>query len=365
MRALRSGKTRPLFWLGAAAALSFALRPNMVSVFIVLFIAWAMLNIRQGGLLLKGTLATLAGVLLILLPLAGFFGARHALPDLVDQVFRYNWYYARPSEIGLVTRLTAFSPNVLPLVLGGLLGLFVTLGVQPAASAKQRDALLPVLCASFLLEIGLAGVSGYDFPHYFLPTLLLAALILVMFIDLILKKLTPVEPGRTSPLAAVTAGIVLLGLNGFAIAALARLDLTPRQLVPPRAEMTAFLGSDTPLLMWGAETGYLYEIGATPPTRYVYQYPLLNNGYCTAAKGDEFLQAVRTQLPVIIDASSTNSWTPALDAALRGKETWKAVSFGEMRCLQVFYQFVDENYARVFTFEQNNWKVYLPLTAAP
>jgi len=365
MLALRSGKIRPLFWLGVSAALSFALRPNLISVFIVLFLAWGNVNLKKGSLLLKGTLVTLAGALLILLPIVGFFGARGALPDLVDQAFLYNWYYARPSEIGLITRLTTFSADVLPLVLGGLLALYFTLAVQPAGTGKPRDDLMLVLCASFLLEIGFAGVSGYDFAHYFLPLLLLAAILLVFFTDLLVKKFTTGQPEKTPRFIVIPAGILLLGLNGLAIAALARLDLTPRQLVPPRAEMAAFLGAHTPLLMWGNETWYMYEIDAAPPTRYVYQYPLLNNAYCSDAKGDEFLQAVRTKLPVIIDASSTNSWTPSLDPVLRESETWKAVSFGEMRCLQGFYRFVDENYGKGFTFEQNNWKVYLPLNAAP
>jgi len=125
-------------------------------------------------------------------------------------------------------------------------------------------------------------------------------------------------------------------------------------------EISFWRGDRSSLLIWGAETGYLYQIGANPPTRYVYQYPLLNNGYCSDANGNEFLQAVRSELPVIIDASSTNSWTPTLNPVLRGKETNKAVSFGEMSCLQAFFRFVDENYTRVFTFEQNNWNVYLP-----
>jgi len=358
INAIESGRNWPLLILGSSAAMVFALRPNLIAVFIVSFAVWLIDGLRRKTSILKGILFTISGALLILVPIVLFFASRHAMKDLLDQMFIYNFLYSQSVQLNLWEKLTRYYIYTLPVVLLGLLGLLFTAGIQPKKAGNPLPVmLLRILTYSFLLEMVFSQISGFDFPHYLLPLMLIGSLILILFFDGILSN---VIPGNLKLGVNLVLILTLVGLCVNFIVEISTYNFTPRKMFIDPEIMQKYIEPQPSILIWGAESTFHYLVGIPSPTRYVYQYPLVRDAYCTEEKGQEFLQDIKATMPMIIDASISNTWMPNLppDANLDGPP--KTVIFGSLQCLQGFFDFFESHYEPVYIIPGNRWTIYLP-----
>ena len=363
IKAIESGRNWQLLVLGSSAALAFTLRPNLIAVFIVSFTAWLIDGLRRKRPVLKGILLTISGALLILVPLVLFFVSRHAMKDLLDQVFLYNFLYSESTHINLWEKLTRYYIYTLPVILLGLFGLLFTVGIQLKKPwISHHFMLLKILTYSFLLEMIFSQISGFDFPHYSLPLMLMGTMITMLFFD---GFYSAMNPGNRKFGLNLILFLAMAGLSTRFIVEISTYDFTPRKFYIDPEVMQMYIEPQPSILVWGAESTFHYLVDIPSPTRYVYQYSLVRDEYCTEGKGDEFLQAIEETMPMIIDASISNTWMPPLppDIDLDGPQ--KTVTFGSMQCLQEFFDFFETHYELVYQIPGNRWLIYMPIGTAP
>ena len=227
IKAIESGRNWPLLVLGSCAAFAFALRPNLIAVFIVSFTAWLIDSLRCKRPILKGILLTISGALLILVPIGLFFVSRHAMKDLLDQVFLYNFLYSESTHINLWEKLTSYYIYTLPIVLLGLFGLLFTVGIHPKkAWISHHNMLLKILTYSFLLEMIFSQISGFDFPHYSLPLMLMGTITIMLFFD---GFYSVMNPGNRKSGLNLILFLALVGLSTRFIVEISTYDFAPRK----------------------------------------------------------------------------------------------------------------------------------------
>jgi len=360
INAVEKRNSKYMLLFGAAAALAFSLRPNLVSVFAVGGIYWLVEEIKRRGKTGRGLLFAFAGALLVLLPTVIFFGLRGALPDLFDQMFRFNFLYASVSEKRIWEKLTEIAPASLPVVIGGLICIFFTKGFYWKRTKDRHGKALTIYSLIFGLEFLLSRLSGYDFPHYSLPLLLIGSFLLVYLLELITKAIPIGWKTKFSLAMKAIAGVFVLGALLYQIISWIKFPDPVRSEEVLQAEFRGTLTRRPTLLVWGAETQINYLLGKDSPTRYVYQYPLLNDQYCSAEKGKEFLEDVVRGLPVILDTSNGNPWVPSLDANKREQAGSESHLYGNLACLNDFFDLVQNSYSPVYTMPGHRWTIYLP-----
>jgi hypothetical protein len=355
-------KRNPNYMLlyGATAALAFSLRPNLISVFAVGGIYWLVEDIRRRGKIGRGLLLAFIGAIIVLLPMLIFFGSRGALPDLCDQMFRFNFLYASVSGMGIWEKMTEVAPTSLPVVIGGLICIFFTSGFYWKKKNENRGYLLTICTLSFGLEFVLSRLSGYDFPHYSIPLLLIGSILLVYLLETIGKAFS-IGRSATGRLAVqLIAGSIVFGVLLYQVFAWIKLPETLRSEEVLQPEIQETLTRRPTLLVWGAETQINYLLGMDSPTRYAYQYPLLNDQYCSTEMENEFLEDVISALPVILDTSNGNPWVPPLDPDKRDQVASDAHFYGNLECLNGFLEFFQGNYSPIYTMPGHRWTIYLP-----
>jgi hypothetical protein len=90
--------------------------------------------------------------------------------------------------------------------------------------------------------------------------------------------------------------------------------------------------------MWGIETPYYIVSGRQAPGRWIYQTPLMQSWYATAAQGQELVEALeRERAPLMIDTSPTNSEFAPLGAG-------NGESLSLTPAVQVIRAYVAEHY---------------------
>jgi hypothetical protein len=185
------------------------------------------------------------------------------------------------------------------------------LGLDPGGLALLWLAVLGVP-----LELGLAALSGRQYFHYYLAWLPVLTLLAGFFPRLwgqVTRK--PATDRRGLWLVLVILTIV----PGFLLARRWGESLQPSErenaLLSYIQQNSA--AGDT-VLLWGAEAAYNFAAGRRAPGRFVYQYPLLMEGFATPGLRDEFVHVLHEQPPaLIVDAQPLNPHWPPLTADLR------------------------------------------------
>jgi 4-amino-4-deoxy-L-arabinose transferase-like glycosyltransferase len=359
-RAVEQTRPRTMLLFGLAGALAFCLRPNLISIFVVGGIAWLVYTWPNKRALFSGVLWALIGAMIVTLPVIAFFASRQALAALVDQMFRFNMLYSSSSGMTFWQKLTVYSNESLAIVLSGLLVVLFTTGITKKESPQSRDWLLLLLTAGFFLELILSRLSGLEFRHYFLPLLLIVASLFIFFADFVISKLSNQmrDNPRTIWQWIISAGLLIVGVAG--IFWLARQDYQKASAEYLESPAREWLEKRPTLLMWGAEAQVNYLLGVPVPTRFIYQYPLVNDAYCDASTGNEFLQDIQRNLPVIVDTTLSNPWMPLLDREKREVALKAPHLYGELGCLQDFFDFFDASYVQAYYLPGMRWTVYLP-----
>jgi hypothetical protein len=361
-RALEEYSWVNLFLAGLCGAGSFLLRPNLVSVLLAGGLLWWLLYRRQAHQLWVGWGWMAAGFASGLLPFAAYFAAQHALSDLWDQMFLYNFVYVAsvPAEGSFFSRFFALPPELIAVMVFFLIGgvlLLVQLQRGGGSLAQRRSAELLFLASS--VEFVLSHISSQNFLHYSSGLVLLAAL----FAGVILKEgvgwVSTISLPKVKGAMMVTlcvAGVALLLWEGVSQI------LTPASSNTEAATIQEYAGVITTrphLLMWGDYASWNLASGLTAGNKYFYQYPLFNSGYCTPEMGQEFLQQVETAQPTIVDTSAINPWVIPLDPDARAEYFHQNGQSVQESCLNGFFAYFDSHYHFVETLP-DHFSVYLP-----
>ncbi len=356
--------------IGLTAGAAFLLRPNNIGIHLAIAVYFGVAGVRtrEWPWLIQRVVGMLAGFSVVVGGTAVYFATHHALNNLINQMFIYNFTYA---EAASETRLVASLAILFAFMSFGLVVMILSAWVigwyQIGRKKLLTEAWGPLVLVALIalpIEVVFASASGLTFAHYalsLLPTvaILVAFLAHGLFVNFV-------------PYSKWAAYGVLLGLLIWTIykpASQIVSDLITSEADNNKAALLADMreavtGSNT-LLFWGAETSYNFVLDVPAPTRFVYQYPLYTAAYTTPAMIHEFLAGIVRERPLLIDTSSTNPNVPPLDEA--GRASWQAVRIhrrmahldSSLTYLQPVFAYIAAHYTLVGTVGHEEWPVYV------
>ena len=371
-----SGKPGWLLLSGLASAASFLILPSRISaglgigIYLLAVVVRSRFSRRELISMLFFGLAFLVPIVLYALYLA-FQGA---FADMISALFIFNRMYVGGLQWNLLDGfkrgLYSFPPLGLWLIAGAA-ALYARLLAQ-RRGAEGEGSFAAVLAISAAAELYLSNLSRSGFRHYYITWLPYAACLTAYFTSALLTL-----PGS---LLAQSRGIFPRLIHAVAIlAALAgiwagskvllaeyypldRLAARPVWDTPshPVNRLRAYLQPDSRLLMWGHELSYNFMLDREAPSRFVHQYPLMRPGYATDAMVQEFLSAIHSTLPVIVDASGGNPDAIPLELAARTEFLSQTGNQSRFSYLQPLFDFIDAHYRRAGKISKN-WVVLLPV----
>lgn len=347
----------PALWIHAALGLafgcSFLTRPNNAGVpaaVVLAELALVLLQQRPFGQALRGWLAMGAGFLVPLIAAGAYFAARHAFGAMLEAGFIYNLSYGGQPNFGAAflsgLRNLGFAAGV------ALIGMCVAVG-SLAAQIKDRavEPLLLWLVIDFVIEVMLSGLSGLNYPHYFMSWLPWMAVASALLFEHLFPALAPRFERYALPvLAAAIIVLALASLSTLAVygGAFSRLATsTADEQLPeplPRYVSNHTLAGDT-VLAWGGEAGINYLSHRDSPTAH-FQYGILVPSPITERIAAQFYQDIVSRPPaLILDGSLGDPSGDLVPLATENPVAWSAAHHQYAPpYLQQFFDFVHQNY---------------------
>jgi hypothetical protein len=269
--------------------------------------------------------------------------------------------YSTTVKASLLERFTNVSKPTFLAVVTGLISLLVIFGMKKQKeTTRKTDFLLHILIPSFILEFIFSEISGFHFPQYSMTLSLFVCMIFGYAFFKITDPYNKTENG-ISKNNRMNQVIFLITLIFVGLTTNMVLNRAPLGIVKaPDEEAKKWIDTRPTLFMWGAEAVVNYILDKPAPTRFVYQLPLMNDRYCTDEKGKELLHDIQVNLPIIIDASASSPWMPALDPIQRDETIAQKSYIGNLNCLEDFFHFFETHYKEVHRIPRFNWIVYSP-----
>lgn len=277
-------------WLVAAGALggvATLYKPTAVvhlAMLAVLFLAMAW---RQGGQIrvLTGRYAALSlGWLAVATPVLVYFWAQGALGEMMRQILLYNvLYVGSVSGVLFFTNLVVTALHLLPGM--AILWLLAFLGLFALLRHPRRHARL-LLALGWLTAEGYGALLGGRFYfHYFLLVVPPLALLSAFGLQMLLREVREqpffaMRDWRAAVLLVLVVAFTLLpflgqiGAGMQSILAASGTEDTPQERVAQLVREETKEGE--PVLVWGAEATVYFLAGRHPPTRFLYNYPLVS-----------------------------------------------------------------------------------------
>jgi hypothetical protein len=209
--------------------------------------------------------------------------------------------------------------------------------------------LLLVAWIDLPIEVGLAGVSGRAYMHYFVAWLPCLAVLAAYFAYSLAGDLAPVARRLGRAATGMWLGTLLSSL-------VLPLSVRPADADAARARSLALSGvadyvarATTPgesVLVWGAEAEVNVAAQRAAPGRFVYQYPLVTAGYTRPELLDEFTRDLVVQPPaLIVDVAAGDDHAVPIDSAAGTP-------------IEPAARLVLARYVKVDAFGQMGWPVY-------
>lgn len=335
--------------LGVMTGCAFMLRPNNAGVQIAIVLTELVLCVLRKRIWresLKGWLALAAGFILPAAAAAAYFLSRAAFRPFLEAAFLFNLSYG--SRVDLLGALISgvkhlgFAAGV---GLAGMLLAFQELGGSPRRF--RFDPILLWLALDFVLEILLSGLSGLNYPHYFiswLPWVAFASALLISrlagsFEGWLQRHALPALAGAILVLALASVGT----LRGYA-AALKDLSASQGE-VQRQEQLPSYVNENTQpgetVLVWGGEAGINFLARRDAPTAH-FQYGILAPSPITDRISAEFHRDVTANPPrLILDEAGEE--LPPLSAS--NPVQWLASrGLPPLAFVQEFFDFVHANY---------------------
>ena len=301
----------------------------------------------DGRRTLRIRLATGFGFLVPLVATTLYFVARNAFQDFLDAAFIYNLSYGgQPAPIESLLsgiRNLGFAAGI------GLVGMWFAFDrLRLQVRERPIDPLILWLCLDFVIEIMLSGLSGLNYPHYFiswLPWIAFAAGLLFSrvaggFASWVHRYQAPVVLGVMVILAAASLGT----LQGYAQAF--------AQLVNDRAkaqefeQLPAYVNEhtkpDQTVLVWGGDAAINFLARRNAPTAH-FQYGILVPSAITDRISAQFYRDISAHPPAMILDESDQGLPPL---SIPDPISWSAAhNLYAPPYLQQFFDFVHTSYA--------------------
>lgn len=364
-----NNKSRRMWFLfGLSLASSFLLKPNMIGIYIAIYVVVALysfINNKKKELLINSLLIAV-GTLSLVVPMVLYFYLNDSLVYLVDQVFTYNSVYTSVSLrdkiialIGGFSVLGFISYILLIAWCSTVIELFVK-----KEKVNKNNIITYIALIGFPIEIYLSILSGRSYEHYYVPWLPIGLVLVGFWANRLIGYMDQNKIyllNRVGFLILITG---ILSVPNLIHSVPNQLSILLNQGPFPQLEVTQFIKNETRaddyVLMWGAESSINFVSNRKSPTKYVYQYPLYTVGYQNEEMIDEFFDEIQTNQPkLIFDTSSSDPWIPPINRDKR--VVWEASNdnpqYVPMKEMNKVYQYLDNNY--VFSKTVGNWDVYV------
>jgi hypothetical protein len=344
-------------WLHACLGLVFGLsvltRPNNAGVALTIILVELLLvplKLRPLAQTVRGLAATGIGFIVPLAAAAGYFASRNALQAALDAGFVYNLSYG-----GQVDFAAAFISGIhnLGFVAGvGLIGMWLAFQrLLSQFKSRSIDRLLLWLGLDFVVEILLSGLSGLNYPHYFMCWLPWIAVASALVFDRLFASST--QWFQRFSLPVLLAGILALSLaslntlavyaGAFGRLAAHREDAQRPELLPQYVNEHTQPGET--VLVWGGEVGINFLSGRDSPTAH-FQYGILVPSPITDRISLQFYQDLTSHPPaMILDGSFGDSNGELVPLSTPNPVEWSAAHHQYApRYLQQVFNFVHTYY---------------------
>lgn len=369
-----SSKNRPYllgFLIGVAFGISFLLRPNIIGIHIAIILTILALERKawEKTSLVYKYLSIFFGFAIVLLLAISYFAYQQALPDLLDALFRYNFFHIMGGDQGYFSILSSSENRLSSLVVLGsfawIIGLYYL--VFERKRDKQIRPLLFLLIVALPIESVLTGLSGRSFGHYFVSWLPVLGILSSFFSFWFLREIPPKISTLTKSqvvIARTAISVLLLGASLLPLKIVSPyfMRFTQASIIARGVPRSGFPEGDTEiidlvlrrtskddyLLMWGNELEYNLLSKRQSPSRFAYLYPFYPPGFATVEMANELFRDISQKKPLIIDTSASGQRVPWIDS-----EKWLAIS--EMGNLT---EFIANNYERIALVGPHRWPVY-------
>jgi 4-amino-4-deoxy-L-arabinose transferase-like glycosyltransferase len=293
-------------FLGATSSLLFFTRQNAIAIPIAIGIYLLINRIKNQEIqrLINDALMILAGALMVIGVVVGYFAFKGALPAFWDTAFLYNFAYAE--ERDAVDRIYALTQGLNQLENLGLaqIALIGWCGALPLTIFKKeriqpefRSLIWMTLCA-MPLELWMVSLGGRPRIPYFLVLLpifsVFAGFTLWLIFESLLKDIPRYVGAMITVLLVISLGSVFYSDYTEMVA----------NFMQPSGDskITSYIQNNSApddfVLMWGAESTYNFVARRVSPTRFVYQTPLYNEKDKDSVT--EFLQGILINKPRLI-----------------------------------------------------------------
>jgi 4-amino-4-deoxy-L-arabinose transferase-like glycosyltransferase len=326
--------------IGIAAGICFFLKQNIIGipVGILLYVVVFRMLARKWRRLAGELLQIALGFALVTAIFVIYYSLNNGLYDFWDAAFRYNFIYAgagfqmRIKSILYGLSLTLFSGVSVLLVITWIAGLILLMRkeFEKLELGVGSKALLILTLAVLPIEFLLSTLSGRLYDHYYLTWLpviaLSAGFFTILWPEFILRRKRNY----------VGLSIILIMISLFpSIVLITRwvnVDNLSSQYDGHR--LVEYIKDNTlpgdAVLIWGAEAGYHFYSDTRAPGRYVYQYPLLTDGYANSEMVSEFVQDLRERQPMLIlDTHPISPEWPSIDSETTIERIPQLVEFVE------------------------------------
>lgn len=349
------------FFIGVTAGLTFALRPTNIGIHIAIVLAFVIFNsikktgyrksINQIGMIAAGGLVVLACI-------AIYFWLNHAIYELWQAVFVYNYYYSfdvSPKWDKSLLKGYNFLSSIIWLSVLGFIGMLISI-LKQWKNAPTEFRFNLFLLIALPLQIYLSLISGRRYLHYYiawLPVLTFFAAYFLFHSNQIIKKI--IHHQLFSKFFGYTLVFVITLFMIYPVF-VNRLSLIPvtSNINPPTNEITNYIQNNTSpedyVFIWGNEVTYNFLTRRESPSRFAYIYPFAEKEYITQSMVNELITAISEKRPIIIDATLPEKYTPAIDS-----EKWAHIPL-----VQELVKFIEENYIVVDYIGQYDWPVLRP-----
>jgi hypothetical protein len=366
------------FIIGATLSLSFLLRANNIGVqlSIVLVIILSAILDRSYKQSIKQLLWVGLGSLSVFALVGIYFQFLGTLDEMVVAGYTYNFFYS--SEGGKLSELShSFTRGVKLLnyiAVIAILGFLVLLEKLPDAIRSGTNPmrnLYLLLLIGWPIEIVLSGLSGRNYPHYYICWSPYIAVLSGLLVHTLIPALN--ERLNKKPLITLLAAIALLSITN--LGPLDQYKTAFTRLLTDRGAGVEFdhpvakyvrenTEPDEHVLVWGFQP-YINLMARRESSTGILSYPVLIESPYSDELNDRFYQELVENKPVLIVdmVNPDNDSMPLIDPVRReAEQSQRLKRFNPPSTLNQVFEYIYSNY-RLET-EINNVMIYKLVSAS-
>ena len=311
------------FLIGLTGAVAFFLKQTTIGIWIaiLIYITYRRLSSHQVKRWLYELLIIFIGCFVIGASILIFFSIQGAFPQFLSAAFTYNFNYSKALH-GIGNRLSPIIDSINLLMKIGLLQ-FSMIGYLIAVIfilnkkniVKNQKTILAIGIIALPIEFILLSTSGRTYSQYYTSILPILTLFAGFLFWLFISSLSQWGINKIGNFIFVIGVFLIILWSGFSdyYNQIRDFKYSGNASSSNNAIVINYLKQSTStydnILLWGAESSINFEARRRSPTRFVYQYPLYQQGYVNEQMIIEFLDEVILNCPKFI-IDTKNEETP-------------------------------------------------------